>query len=218
MFINIHTHKIQGNALEILNLEETNADAPYFSVGVHPNKAHQTALDWDAILKKSQDPNCLAIGECGLDKIIDTPLPDQRIVFEKQIEMSESQQMPIILHCVKAWNEVLQIKKERNPKQTWIFHGFRKTALLESVLDNQLMISIGTALIYDQKLQAIFNSIPIDQLFLETDSDDRFSIEEVYHKAAELKGIPLEELKSQISANFERVFTKFTPQIKKDSF
>lgn len=217
MFIDIHTHNIQGDALQVLNLEETNEDVLFFSIGVHPNKAHQTDLDWDKVLKKSQHPNCLAIGECGLDKIIDTPLPVQIAVFNKQIEISENQQIPIILHCVKAWNEVLQIKKERNPQQTWIFHGFRKTALLEIVLDNQVMISIGTALIYDQKLQAIFNSIPIGQLFLETDSDDCYTIEEVYHKAAELKEISLEALKSQLNANFKRVFTKFDLKSERDS-
>ncbi len=218
MFINIHTHHTTGDALEILNLEEANEQAPYFSVGIHPNKVHQTDLNFDFVQNRSQLKNCLAMGECGLDKNISTPLSFQISVFKKQIEMSEKNQIPLLLHCVKAWNEVLQIKKECKPKQTWIFHGFRKTALLESVLENKLLISIGAPLIYDLKLQTAFQTIPMDQLFLETDSDNRYSIEAVYEKAAEIKGISLEELKSHLFINFKRVFTKFIPETENNSF
>ena len=206
MYINIHTHILHPGDLEILNLEDVKKAVSYFSTGIHPNQAHQDNLDFNAVSENSQMENCLAIGECGLDKIISTPVDLQALVFKKQIEISENNHLPLILHCVKAWNEVLFIKKEIRPKQTWIFHGFRKTALLKSVLENKLMVSIGTPLIYDLKLQEIFPQIPLDQLFLETDSDDRYTIEEVYHKAAELRGMTLEELQTQISANFKRVF------------
>lgn len=209
MYINAHTHTCRQKGIEILNLENTNEEALYFSIGIHPHQAHEEELNFEYISKTSQLTNGLAIGECGLDKLITTSLEIQTEVFKKQIEISEKQQLPIILHCVKAWNEVLKIKKELQPKQPWIFHGFRKTTLLESVLENKLMISIGTPLIYDSKLQTAFKKIPIDQLFLETDSDDRFSIEEVYAKAAELLEIPLHRLKSQILENFKRTFSKF---------
>lgn len=206
MFINIHTHILHHKGIEILNLEDSIEACSYFSSGIHPHQAHQNELDFNSIIENSKLENCLAIGECGLDKIISTPLEIQTSVFKRQIEISESENLPLILHCVKAWNEVLVVKKEVNPKQIWIFHGFRKTALLESVLESKLMISIGTPLIYDLKLQEVFYKIPLDQFFLETDSDDRFTIEEVYTKAAELRGITLEALKSQIEINFKRVF------------
>lgn len=213
MFINIHTHISHPCDLEILNLEDSKEVGSYFSTGIHPHQAHQIDLDFQTILKNSQQKNCLAIGECGLDKICSTPIAIQKNVFKKQIELSESEHIPLILHCVKAWNEVLLVKKEVKPTQTWIFHGFRKTALLDSVLENKLMVSIGTPLIYDLKLQEVFHRIPLEQLFLETDSDNRFSIEEVYKKAAALKGIELEELKSQILENFKRIFTRFQTPI-----
>ena len=209
MFINIHTHVLHQNGIEILNLEGAEKGISYFSTGIHPYQAHETDLDFKAIIENSQKENCLAIGESGLDKIISTPIDIQTVVFKKQIEISENNHLPLILHCVKAWNEVLIVKKEVKPKQTWIFHGFRKTALLGSVLENNLMVSIGTPIIYDLKLQKLFHQIPLDQLFLETDSDDRFTIEEVYKKAAELSGISLDVLKIQISANFKRNFSKF---------
>lgn len=218
MFINIHTHILKLKELAILNLEDSKEADSYFSIGIHPNQSHKDDLDFDAFIKKTGQKNCLAIGECGLDKIISTPIEIQKAVFKKQIEISENENLPLILHCVKAWNEVLRIKKEYEPKQPWIFHGFRKTALLESVLENKLMISVGTPLIYDSKLQEVFDQIPTNQLFLETDSDNRFSIEDVYCKAAELKGISLEELKDQLLANFKRIFTKYHRQTTKDSF
>ena len=213
MFINIHTHILYQKGIEIFNLEDAKEAGLYFSTGIHPHQAHETDLDFKAIIENSQKENCLAIGECGLDKIISTPIDIQTLVFKKQIEISENKHLPLIIHCVKAWNEVLLVKKEVKPKQPWIFHGFRKTALLESVLENKLMVSIGTPLIYDLKLQEIFPQIPLEQLFLETDSDDRYSIEEVYHKAAELRGMTLEALKSQISENFKLVFKRFNTEI-----
>jgi TatD DNase family protein len=211
MFINIHTHILHHKGIEILNLEDAKGAGSYFSTGIHPHQAHQIDLDLDfySILENTNLRNCLAIGECGLDKIISTPIEIQNAVFKKQIEISESEHLPLILHCVKAWNEVLVVKKEVNPKQEWIFHGFRKAALLENVLENKLMISIGTPIIYNLKLQEVFHKIPLEQLFLETDSDNRFSIEEVYCKASELREITVEALKSQIYENFKRVFSRF---------
>ncbi len=155
-----------------------------------------------------QNPYCLTIGECGLDKLIPIPLPDQLDCFEMQIRLSEQYELPLILHCVKAWNEVIQVRRKMNPKQTWIFHGFRKTTLLESVLTEGLMVSIGTAVLHDQKLQEVIPQIPGDRLFLETDSDAVHGIDEIYEKVAELRGVSVEKLSEIIEENFRRVFRK----------
>lgn len=204
--VNIHSHFEWKTGIEIISLEDSGLapDDLLFSSGIHPANA-----DRESRFLIPGHPNCLAIGECGLDRLIGIPLSVQQTVFEEQIALSEKWELPLVLHCVKAWNEVAQTKKRLKPQQTWIFHGFRKTALLENVLNEGLMISIGTAVLYDQKLQDIISSIPDDRLFLETDSDKQHSIEEVYAKIAALKKISTEQLEMLIFNNFKRTFRHF---------
>jgi TatD DNase family protein len=76
------------------------------------------------IEEKLKDENCFALGECGLDKITASDFELQKVVFKKQIQLSEKHQKPLIIHCVKAHQELIEIKKELKPKQVWIFHGF----------------------------------------------------------------------------------------------
>jgi TatD DNase family protein len=109
---------------------------------------------------------------------------------------------------VKAWNEILAIKKELKPNQPWIYHGFRKSNLVESVLDSGCFVSIGTAIIYDQKLQQAIQNIPLGKLFIETDNDTSHSIQEVYESVARLKNVSINELQEQILKNFALVFRK----------
>ena len=153
-------------------------------------------------------PNCVAIGECGLDKNITIPIETQISLFKQQIAISEKFELPLIIHCVKSWNETLVIKKELKPNQPWIYHGFRKSNLVESVLDSGCYISIGTAIIYDQKLQQIIQNIPLEKIFLETDDDTSHSIQEVYEAVAKIKNISIDELSKQILENFSLVFKK----------
>jgi TatD DNase family protein len=80
--------------------------------------------------------------------------------------------------------------------------------LVESVLDSGCYVSIGTAIIYDQKLQQSIEKIPLEKLFLETDDDISKSIREVYESVASLKNISINELQEQILKNFALVFRK----------
>lgn len=226
-YINIHSHFVHKTGIEIISLDQNglapgngksenraipilqSPDMAYFSSGIHPMHAVEAELNTEIF----RNPRCLAVGECGLDKHIDVPLPDQLEIFEKQIAFSEAVKLPLILHCVKAWNETEQTRKKLKPKQTWIFHGFRKTNLLENVLRSNVMVSIGTAILYDLKLQEIISSIPDDMLFLETDDDDQHSIADVYARIAELKQISVEQLQQLMNVNFKRVFTRFTDNL-----
>lgn len=214
MFINIHTHFQTGKPVEIINAHEILSDQPAVSVGIHPKDIGKTAPDLNELERLIKMQNCIAIGECGLDKIIDIPMESQITIFKMQLALAGKFQLPVILHCVKTWNEVLEIKKQLNLSVPVIFHGFRKTGILQSVLDAGLMISIGTAVLYDQKLQEIIPLIPDNRLLLETDSDPDHSIEEVYLKTAELKGISLPALQELIFKNFRKNFPKWEPPTK----
>jgi len=209
MLVNIHTHSDSDAPSGIINLYTFRKDDHVFTTGIHPKEAREYLHGISHIQELAKDPRCLGIGECGLDKVIDVPMAAQYDALKAQIEISEAHSLPLILHCVKAWNEILEVRKALRPQQRWIFHGFRKTGLLPGVLKEGLIISIGTAVLYDRKLQEIVPLIPDNRLFLETDDDPDHSIEEVYAKVAGLKKIPVEELQEKIFANFLLEFPKW---------
>ena len=206
MLFNFHTHFQQDKNVEILNLLPGQASgALFYSVGIHPWKAG----DWIDPEPFAAAKNCLAIGETGLDKLCDVPLKQQETVFRRQVELSEKQELPLILHCVKAWNEVRAIKTEMKPKQRWIFHGFRKTGITADVLQNGLLIGIGTAILYDLKLQEALREIPLESILPETDDDPKHDILAVYTKIAEIKGLSLQLFKKQVEQNFRETFRRW---------
>ena len=208
MLINIHTHHARNSQYEIIQSDTLELDRP-FSFGLlhHPYpEAFKTVETIDQIYRHK---NCLAVGEIGLDKNLTIDLDIQIQTFKKQLFASEKHKLPVILHCVKSWNEILQIKQVTNPSQTWIFHGFRKTNLLTSVLECGVHISIGTAVIWDEKLQEQVKKIPLNRLFLETDNDTNYTIENVYQKIALIKNISLQALKDQVYTNTKNTFQKW---------
>jgi len=153
-----------------------------------------------------QDKNCLAIGECGLDKRIEIPLPFQQMVFEKQLELAEQYQKPVIIHCVAAFNEVIAIKKKMNISVPMIIHGFSKNeTIAQQLIDHGFYLSFGKYLIRNPELESVFKSIPNNRLFLETDTIEE-GIEEIYHLAAKYKQLSLNELQEIIESNFNTVF------------
>jgi TatD DNase family protein len=208
MFVNIHTHFEQSDGIFILNGKPKNDLCALYSFGIHPYDSLIIDFNEDIFNKEITQKNCLAIGECGLDKNTSVPIETQISLFKQQITFSEKHRLPLIIHCVRAWNEILAIKKELKPNQPWIYHGFRKSNLVENVLDSGCYLSIGTAIIYDQKLQQSIEKIPLEKLFLETDDDTSHSIQEVYKAVARLKNVPIEELQKQLLKNFELVFRK----------
>jgi TatD DNase family protein len=209
MFVNTHTHRESPGTQQIFNAAGHPAGHQWFSDGIHPWDAGKVDGISTELANSWTQPNCLAVGEIGLDKLTDVPFDQQLIIFEQQIEQSEKLGLPVILHCVKAWNEVAQVRKRLKPAQPWIFHGFRKAALLDSVLQEGLLISIGTAILWDEKLQQILPEIPNDKLLLETDSDENYRIEDVYRKVAQLKSLTLPALEKQLLDNFKNTFHKW---------
>ena len=131
-FFNLHTHKSvnQPEVLELVNQYPTAFDeaVAVFSIGIHPWHINENAInaEMDTIASKIKQPNCLAIGECGLDKRIEVPMDLQIKVFERQLALAEANTLPVIIHCVAAFQELIAIKKEMNASVPMIVHGFSK--------------------------------------------------------------------------------------------
>ena len=94
------------------------------------------------------------------------PFPDASLVPElKWIEISENRELPLILHIVRAFPEIIALKKQLSPKQPWIIHGFRgKPQLASELLRHGFYLSIGEK--YNPEAVAV---IPRDRLLLESD-------------------------------------------------
>lgn len=211
-FFNFHTHQFtnQPDILELVNQypQEFNAAIPFYSVGIHPWYIVEDRVDADLkiIEEKLQTNNCLAIGECGLDKRIEIPLEQQVLVFKKQLALAEKYKKPVVIHCVAAFQEVTAIRKEMKISVPMIMHGFSKNAqIANQLIKDGFYLSFGKYLLRNPELKTVFEQIPNDRFFLETDTVEE-SIKQVYNLAAEYKSIRIMELQDIISANFKTVF------------
>jgi TatD DNase family protein len=178
------------------------------SVGLHPwhiNEGYKQELE--TIARFAPSPQVVAIGEAGLDKLTETPFPLQQAVFTQQAAIAEKEQKPLIIHCVKAYPEIIRLKKELNPQSTWIIHGFRgKTSIAQELIQHDFCLSFGKGLHY---LEHTIRSIPLENVFLETD-DSLTEIKQVYETFAKIRAVSLEILKNQINKNFEEIFQNST--------
>jgi TatD DNase family protein len=203
---NVHCHVLEDHNVTIFQGKTGLLDM-WFSFGIHPWYADISGIS-PTFLEQLNLPTCLAIGEIGLDKLKGPDFKTQTHVFEKQIELSESLELPVIIHCVKAWNELKILKRKLNPIQPWIFHGFSKVSILDEVLSEGFYVSFGEAILKNRKLLDSASKTPNEKVFLETD-DSEVPIEMVYHEFAKAKQITLQELKQIEFNNFKSVFKKW---------
>lgn len=207
-FFNIHTHTLVHPESEILvqsPCSVSDTKAIHTSVGIHPWQLTEETADaqWKALQEQISHPNVVAIGEGGLDKLKGPSLELQTDLLRKQIALSEEKSLPLILHCVKAFNELIQLKKETKPRQPWIIHGFRgKETLAMDCIRHDFYLSFG-----EHFQEGAIKATPLEKLFIETDESET-PIETIYSSIAKVRGISLEELKECIKKNVQEVFFK----------
>jgi len=179
----------------------------YFSVGIHP---------WDADLEISfsefegmiQNQNCLAIGECGLDKLKGPDLEIQKTIFISQLDLAVKYQLPVIIHCVKAFDELIEICKPYYSKVSLIIHGFNKSSqLAKQLIDKGVYISWHYS-VFD-KTEYDFSLFSLNNIFLETDNYENISIVDVYKNAALRFHHSENDLKEKIYTNFTALFNLY---------
>ena len=203
-FFDFHHHDA-GKNLGIYNLKFNEIPPENcFSAGIHPDAVaddFEEKLNW--LRDISAHKNCVAIGECGLDGLIDVDEKLQQKAFLAQIEIANSLQKPLIIHCVKRFSQLLPFRKVS--KVPMIVHGFNKRKTIgDDLLKNGFCLSFGKSVLYNVNLQDFLRDFPTDKLFLETDSSD-FEIKELYQKVAGLKNISLEDLSQKIRENLHNL-------------
>jgi TatD DNase family protein len=147
----------------------------------------------------------VAIGETGLDKLCKTDWSKQELSFIAHVQWANFIHKPLIIHCVKAWDEVFAALTQEKVSVPVIFHGYAKNLQLAQQITRQgYYLSFGKAL-EQERLQQVLNAIPVNQFFLETDDAD-IEIETVYDYAAAALSIDRISLSLQLQKNAEAVF------------
>lgn len=208
-WIDIHTHQIyQDETKYIFNsfLNISNVSS-YYSCGIHPRCIQDAELMIELLERiLCEQPLLLkAVGECGLDKLSVVDISIQKIVFEQQIILANHYLKPLIIHCVKAYQECLtMLKKAKVPV---IFHGFDKhPQVAYQIIKSGAYVSIGKKITNKiDKLKAVLDIIPLRSLFMETDDED-IHIREIYNSVGMNINLEIQTLQEQMQDNYKKVF------------
>lgn len=208
-FVDIHTHKtiVEKGEYAIRNYfltEKITADLA-FSTGIHPwYIAEDWKLQMQQVKNNTLHTQCCAIGECGVDKYVNTPKILQREIFQEHITLANQERKPLIVHCVGGFDILLQ--EIDTVKVPVIVHDYSKNTVLAKQLQKKgVYLSVGKAL-WRRNFDIILQSLDMQLLFLETD-DMQIPIQKVYEKATSLLLSDLQTLKMQLYENYKRIFS-----------
>lgn len=199
---------------------------PWYSAGKLVDENTQSQIDEQlrtalACAESGQKTLCVAVGETGLDKTIDVPLNLQQQLLELHVSLANQFQKPLIIHSVKAHNEMLSCFKQQTPRYGGVIHAF--TGSLETAqqfIARGFLLGVGGTITYEraQKTRSTFSQIPLEHLLLETDAPDmplcgkqgaRNSPEylpEIARQLAQLQGVSVEQVAEVTTRNAHQLF------------
>lgn len=221
MYINIHTHS-QNSSGNILSIQNFSSDEMDFqsppqkplSTALHPwnisenNIYSELAQIRHYFFRYKNNEKLYAVGECGLDRLRGPSIDMQIEVFKKHLEIAESTNKPLIIHCVKAYPELIYLKKNIKSKIPWIIHGFQgNLQLMQSLLKHDFFISFGDAVTRKnkKKLHHAFKNCPENRFFLENDVSN-IPIQKIYKSAARIKQLNEKNIIEMLYKNFRKCF------------
>ncbi len=203
-------------------------DFIYAAVGLHPHEAsiYDDALE-QQFLQLAAHPKVIGWGEIGLDYYYDhSPRDVQQRVFRRQLELALQLKMPVIIHTRDAEADTIQILRE-----TWvarggneisgIIHCFTGTQkLADAALAMGFLLSFSGVVTFKNanELRAVAESVPLDQLLVETDCpylapvpyrgkrNEPAYVKETATFLAALRNISFAEMAQVTSENFKRLF------------
>ena len=144
--------------------------------------------------------HCLRDAVCPAESA-DAPLPLQETFFERQARLADEAGKPLVIHLVKAVDELLRARRRLVPRVPWVIHGFRgKAPLAQELLRHGFYLSFG-----ERFQEAALAAVPLSRLFIETD-ESPLPVADIYARAARARRMPLEELAEAVRANVQSVF------------
>lgn len=215
-YLDFHTHRMRNkNNMDIVEIVSLHlgkeAEHNLFTIGKHPWWTTQvlSVNEKQQLTKILTSEKCLAMGEMGLDKLKGVTMEKQIEIFKSQLSLANKIQKPVIIHCVRAFNNLIKIKKEFPNIQNWCIHGFsRHKTLAEQLIHQGFYISLMPVKEITQKYIDLVQWIPLEKFFLETDSMPNTQIEDIYLQVANIKNISVGELKTQLNKNAQVFFKK----------
>ena len=186
-YIDIHTHNFTSRHIELR------------AVGIHPWDVENSSID-ESIFQGAQ-----AIGEIGLDYACKVNRQRQEEFFKQQLLIAQRLKLPVVIHCVRAFEQVLKILQSYTLRGV-IFHGFiGSKELATEVIKRGYFLSFGERTFRSQKTIEALRNTPLENLFLETDVSD-IPIEEIYAKTAQITGVDMNTLIHSITNNYNKLF------------
>lgn len=213
-YIDFHTHRLRrqdrSDIAEIvsIHMEQEERAHEFYTIGKHPWWTEKTLSEEEISLFQQHlsSEKCLAMGEMGLDKLKGPKMEIQINVLRSQLDVAQEMNVSVIIHCVKAYDQLLQIKKEYPEIKKWCIHGYSRHATLAKQLIAQGFHLSIMPMKPSDKYTNLLQSLPREKFFLETDSMPNILIENLYLQAAKVLGISVEALKAQMAENANNFF------------
>lgn len=175
--------------------------------GLHPWQIPEGDLNkilGDLRENLTKKTDLLAIGECGLDRVREglVDIEIQKEVFRVHLEVAMEKNLPIIIHCVRAFSDIFEVLKKAQPEIPLMFHAFNgNEEIVKELLKFNSFFSQGENVFKNSsKLQVI----PLDRLVLESGDQDHVSLLEIYQKAK--SDLKKENLEAIVEENFLKLF------------
>ena len=217
MILDIHAHftptKLDGQSIISLSIGDKDFASSFetcralnipLSIGLHPwhvdeERTVQACCD---LIPWLNLPQVCLVGEAGIDRLRGGKIELQLEIFEMQAHLAKKAGKPLIVHCVKAFDEIIRLHKQNFPHEPWIIHGFRgKPEQAHQLLRESFFLSFG-----EHFNEEALRLCPPNRLLMESD-ESLLSIEELYVRAATIRRIEVEKLKEEVNKNIKSLIT-----------
>ena len=216
-----------------IEIAEKHADI-FASVGIHPADNRAEKFEYEKFLKLAKHQKVVAIGECGIDyfyideKIKKEIKDSQQEMFREHVRLAVEVDKPLMLHIrpskgMDAYDgaiEILKKKKEKyGEKVRGNFHFFvGDVATAKKVLDIGFTVSFSGVITFAKEYEEVVRFVPLDKMHAETDSpyvapapergkrNSPVYVTHIVEKIAEIKVLPVEEVREQLLKNAEKMF------------
>lgn len=197
----------------------------WFSAGIHPLYVEECPFDRERLASLAEDKRVVALGETGLDYHYSQETREQQQAsFAGHLQLAGELDLPVIVHTRDAREDTLQLIREYgNPESAGVLHCFTESLeMARAALDLGYMISFSGIVSFRNanELREVARAIPLERMLIETDSpylapvpyrgkpNQPAYVADVAACIAELKGVAVEQLAEQTSANFHQLFKR----------
>jgi TatD DNase family protein len=204
-------------------LENENPNDVFLMMGLHPTSVKENYLEELAHVKNWIDKRGFyAIGEIGIDLYWDKSfLVQQQEVFRTQIKWAKEKEIPIVIHCRDAFDEIFEIlASEKETTLRGIFHCFTGTLeQAKQAISYNMKLGIGgVATFKNGKIDTFLNEIDLQNIVLETDApylaptpfrgkrNESSYITNVIDKLVDIYGLSFKEIAEITTQNSKDVF------------